>query len=215
MDGQVIFRHGVEHQGVGDPGLIQGVDGLQDWLSGVTLDELVGQIGSGGLAFRIEQIDLGRGPVDGLVDDDVQHLAEAVRTGGVEVSPHALERVLVLLFQSDADDEGLDDDALRLEGPGNRAGVFVTGLDAVGDEQDDVAPGALLVGEIVGCTEQGAGDGGGALGPEFLEFLLDEQVASLADGHHELGVVAVLLTGHMLGAMPVDPESDFQALDAV
>ena len=45
-------------------------------------------------------------------------------------------------------------------------------------------------------------------------FLLDEQVA-LADAHHELGVVAVLLTGHMLGAMPVDPESDLQALDAV
>ena len=147
VDGQVIFRHGIEHQRVGDPGLVQGVDGLQDALSGVAFDELVGQIGSGGLAFRIEQVDLGGGPVNGLVDDDVQHLAEAVRTRGVEVASHALERVLVLLLQSDADDEGLDDDALRLEGPGDRAGVFVTGLDAVGDEQDDVALGALLVGK--------------------------------------------------------------------
>ena len=59
---------------------------------------------------------MGGGAVDGLVDDDVQYVSEALRIGCVEIPPDTLEGVLVFLLETDADDERLDDDALRLEG---------------------------------------------------------------------------------------------------
>ena len=138
MHNEVILWDGIEQQGVWSAFIIEGVDGLQNGLSRMALNEFEGKIGASGFAFTVEQVDLGRGAVDGLVNDDVEDVSEAFGIGGVEIPPDTLEGVLVFLLEPDADDERLDDDALGSKSPRDRTGVLVTGLDAIGDQQNDI-----------------------------------------------------------------------------
>ena len=80
MDDQVVFRDGVEHQGVGNASLVHCVNRLEDGLSRVTFRNFKGKVSHGGRAFGVEQVHLGCGLVDGLVDDNVQNGTEAVWT---------------------------------------------------------------------------------------------------------------------------------------
>ena len=120
----------------------------------------------------------------------------------------AIQALCHQVVHAHADDKRLERDAFGLERPGHRTRIFVASFDAIGDEHNDVS--ARGFGKILRRQFQGPGDGGGALGPDSRQGLLDDEVVEAGKRNHQFGVVAILLPWHMLGAVSVHAESEFQ-----
>jgi hypothetical protein len=141
-------RNGVRHDAVGENRVnVQRVrlavqrHGMHEVVAvfaGALVVEGNGHVGLGGLAVIGEQQQLRGRAVQGLVDHDFQNPVEHFGRAGIIVVAHALQAELGGIFQPDADHKGLQYDAFRLQGTAHSARIFVAGLNAVGDQYDDV-----------------------------------------------------------------------------
>ena len=209
MRHQSVGVHRVDAERVRPAAGVQRVHEVVAHLAGPLVVQGHRHVGLGGLPVHGQQVDLRGGAVQRLGDDDLQHLVEELGRAGIVVVAHALQAVLLPVVQPHADHEGLQDDAPGLQGPAHRAGVLVAGLDAVGDQDDDVA-GLGVVGKITGGLLQRPGDGGGAHAAHGLQHPAHLRHAALAERHFQPGVVAVLFAGFDRGLVPVQTKRQLQ-----
>ena len=125
----------------------------------------------------------------------------------------AIQALCHQVVHAHADDKRLERDALGLKRPGHRTRIFVASFDAVGDEHNHVS--AWRFGKIRRRQFQRTGNGGGALGPDSRQGLLDDEVVEAGKRNHQFGVVAILLPWHVLGAVTVHTEPELQLVALV
>ena len=161
-----------------------------------------------GLARSVQQVHLHGGVVHGLFKHQLQDMLKSLGVCCVVKIADAIQAFCHQIVHAHADDKRLERDALGLKRPGHRTWIFVASFDAVGDEHNHVS--ARRFGKILRRQFQRAGDGGGALSPDSRQGLLDDEVVEAGKRNHQFGVVAVLLSWHVLGAVSVHPEPKLQ-----
>ena len=153
------------------------------------------------------------GVVHGLLQHKLKHVFKRHRVGRIVEVANAPKSFGHVFLNAHANDKGFDHDAFGLQSATYGTGIFVAGLNAVGDEDDDVA--SRRVGKIVRGLFERPGNGRGALCTDASEGLFDDEVVRLCEGHHELGVVAILIAGNVLRSVPIDAKPQFELVPLV
>ena len=197
MHHQSIGEDGVKAQRVRHIAIVHSVDDVVLHHAGFLVVQRNRHVGLGRFAIVGEQVDLGSCAIERLRYHLLQHLLEDLGCCGVVVGAHALQAVLLAVLQPDTDNERLQHDALGLQRTAHRARIFITGFDAIGNEDDDVpylSSTPLQWREIAARLFKRPRDGRGAEASHLFQCALHAGYAIGAEGHFKFRVVAVLLS---------------------
>ena len=148
-----------------------------------------------------------------MLQHKLQHVLKRHRVRRIVEIADAPKSFGHVFLNAHADDKGLHHDAFGLQGAAHGTGIFVASLDAVRDEDDHVA--TRRVGKIVRGLFERAGNRCGALCTDAPEGLFDDEVVRPAKGHHEFRVVAILIAGNVLRAVPINAKPQFELVPLV
>ena len=161
----------------------------------------------------IEQLNVQGGVVQGLLQHKLQHVLKRHRVGRIVEIANAPKSFGHVFLNAHADDKGFHHNAFGLQGATHGTGIFIASFDAVRDEDDHVA--TWRVGKIVRGLFERPGNRRGALCTDASEGLFDDEVVRPSEGHHELGVVAILVAGNVLRSVPIDAKPQFELVPLV
>jgi len=128
-----------------------------------------GDVGLVGLVVVVQQVEGEACFLVGEEEDLVEGFGIAFFVGEEGEAPGAVGWVLEVGGAADAEDEGLDYGSALVDVLRHLADVAVAFVEAVGDDEDDVA-GVGVAGEVVERAVEGRGGGAAAVGHEGFDF---------------------------------------------